>query len=581
MAEVMHGRPRLVHRALAVALIAVGLPLAAVGPVEAARLKTITITDTSIIEGNAGQQNLAFTLTWTGSKGGAAPSVQYATADGTATAGDDYTATSGTANLTNGGCRCATVNVPVKGDVTTEGTETFVVNLSNPSNATVADAQATGTVYDNEGSPSLVVGDLAANESAGSLGFTVQLTNPSASTVTVDYATADGTATAGDDYTATDGTVTFTPGQTSKPVTVTVASDDLAEDDETVLLDLSNPTNAAIVDAQGIGSIVNDDADPTVSIAEASVDEADPTAALTISLDAASGRETEIDYATDDGTAVAGDDYTATSGTLTIAAGATSATIDLPVTLDTLHEGDETLTVTLSGEVNLTLGTASATVTIADDDPVPTVAAADVSTGESASTVSVTIALSNPTLDEVTFDWATVDQTATGGADYVAASGSGSIAAGETSTTVDLTLTSDRTDEPNETLAIALTNVAGAVVGADGIVTLTDDDKTPTALTVRVAKTKTVIKAKGVLEPATTGLSVTVTLSKKKGTRFVKVATKTVAVRGLKDRDGDGKIDGAFRAPFPRPAKGTYRFTVVFSGTPDLRKTARSLTFKL
>jgi hypothetical protein len=209
------------------------------------------------------------------------------------------------------------------------------------------------------------------------------------------------------------------------------------------------------------------------------------------------------------------------------------------------------------------------------------VAAADVSTGESAATVSVTIALSNPTLDEVTFDWATVNQTATGGADYVAASGSGAIAAGETTTTVDLTLTGDRTDEPNETLAIALTNVTGADVGADGVVTLTDDDKAPTALTVRVAKAKTVVKAKGVLEPATTGLSVTVTLSKKKGTKFVKVATKTAAVKGLKDRDGDGKTDGAYRAPFPRPAKGTYRFTVTFSGTVDLKKTTRSLTFTL
>lgn len=93
--------------------------------------------------------------------------------------------------------------------------------------------------------------------------FTVTLSPASAQTVTVDYATSDGTATAGSDYTATSGTVTFTPGQTSRTVTVTVLNETLVEPDETVILTLSNPSNATIGDATGTGTIRTDDTDAT------------------------------------------------------------------------------------------------------------------------------------------------------------------------------------------------------------------------------------------------------------------------------------------------------------------------------
>ena len=109
-------------------MVVVGLiPLLTATPALAARQKTIRINDASVVEGDAGQKNMTFTISWTGAKGGAAPSVNYATANVTATSAADYTATSGTASLANNGCRCATVNVPILGDTTTEGTETFTV----------------------------------------------------------------------------------------------------------------------------------------------------------------------------------------------------------------------------------------------------------------------------------------------------------------------------------------------------------------------------------------------------------------------------------------------------------------------
>jgi chitinase len=350
-------------------LVVVGLiPLVTAAPALAARQKTIRINDASIVEGDTGQKTMTFTVSWTGSKGGAAPTVHYTTADrgtgvGYATAGKDYTATSGTASMTNNGCRCATVPVLILGDHINEGTETFLVKLSIPVGGTIARAQGIGTIYDNDGPPSVVVTDVSGLEAGGSLTFDVLLTRATVGTVTTDYTTTDGTALAGSDFTAKSGTLTFAPGDTSKLFPVTIIDDSLAEDDETFTLNLSNATGGiAIVDPQGVGTIVNDDPDPIVSVANASVMEGDigtTTLSLPVTLSGTSGREVDVDYATSYGTATAGSDYTATSGTLIFAAGETSKQIDVSVTGDLLVEGNETFTVTLSSPFNAGLGTSA------------------------------------------------------------------------------------------------------------------------------------------------------------------------------------------------------------------------------
>jgi hypothetical protein len=571
----------LLPRIVALTLVGTALPLVVAAPASAARAKTVRIADAAIVEGNAGQQNLSFRLTWTGSKGGPAPSVQVATADVSATAGADYTSTTGTATLSNGGCRCTTFNVPIKGDGTTEGTETFVVNLSNVTNGTIGDAQAVGTIYDNEGPPTIVATDVAADEDAGTLSFGVLLTNTSTSTITVSYATSGGTAVAGTDFTSASGGLTFTPGQSSKTISLAMTDDALAEDDETVLLDLSSPTNASIADAQAVGTILNDDADPTASVADVTVDETAGQATFTVSLSGASGRETAVDYATTDANATAGEDYTTTGGTLTIPAGATSGTFDVPVADDAVHEGVETFTVTLSDEVDLTLGDASGTGAIDDDDPVPTLGVGSPTASESAGTATATFTLSNPSATDVTFDWATADGSATADADYTAAGGPLTITAGATSVSGSVPILSDTSDEPGETVTIAVANLVGATDGGAGTLTITDDDPTPTALTAKVATTRTAVKAKGLLEPAAAGLTVKVTLLRKKGTRYVKVTAKVVPVKGLKDRDGDLLTDGAYVASFPRPARGAYRCKVAFLGTADLRRSGKVVSFRV
>ena len=186
-----------------------------------------------------------------------------------------------------------------------------------------------GTIYDNEGPPALVVLDGSATEGAGPVSLSVIMTSGSVTTQTVDYATSDGSATAGSDYTATSGTLTFTTGQTSKTIPVTLIDDALNEADETFTVTLSNAT-VALTDATATGTIFDDDPEPSVSIADASASEAAGQVGFTISISAVSGQEVDVDYTTTDGTALAGSDYTATTGTAVIPAGQTSVEVDVP-----------------------------------------------------------------------------------------------------------------------------------------------------------------------------------------------------------------------------------------------------------
>ena len=557
--------------------------MATATPASAARVKTIKIADASIVEGDVGQKTMTFSLTWTGAKGGGAVSVGYATADGSATAGSDYTAQTGTATFNNG-CKCASIAVAILGDTMTEGTETFFVNLSNPVNATIGDGQAIGTIYDNEGPPAFVVTDASAEEGAGSLSFSVLMTNASAGTQTVDYATADGTAVAGSDYTAKNGTLTFTTGQTSKTIAVSITNDAVNEADETFTIGLSNAT-LTIDDPTAIGTIVNDDPEPTLTVADAAASEADGTIAFTITSSAVSGQDVDVDYATTDATAAAGADYTATSGTATIPAGATTATVEVALVDDSTYETDETFTLDLSAEFNAILGDVQATGTIIDDDPEPTVSIAGSSVTEGnvgTKAMTFTATLSNPSAFASDADWATADGTATAGVDYTAATGTVSFAPGETVAQITVDVLGDTDAEPDETFSVTLSAPNGLTLGTSTATgTILDDDRLATTLSVKVIAAKTKVGAKGVLESATADAQVTITLLKWKSGAWVQLGSRVVGVTKLGDRDADGKADAQYRGTFKRPTKGNYKLTISFAGNAVLFPCTKSATFKL
>ena len=282
----------------------------------------ISLDDVSVLEGNFGIVSATFNVSLS-SPSGRSVSVDYASANGTATAPVDYLSATGTLDFAAGETT-KQVTVLVNGDLLNEANETFFLNLTNAVNATIADSQGLGAITDDDGPPSLSVNDVTVTEGDSgttSATFTVTLAPASGQNVSVDYSTADGTATAPADYAATSGTLTFAPGQTTRTVSVQVAGDTVDEINETFTVNLSNAVNAAIADGTGLGTILDDDSLPALSINDVTVTESDAgttSATFTVGLNAPSAHAISVDYGTADGTATAPADYAAGSGSLTL-----------------------------------------------------------------------------------------------------------------------------------------------------------------------------------------------------------------------------------------------------------------------
>lgn len=219
---------------------------------------SIAIADVTMTEGNTGTQTASFTVTLSASWYQSV-SVQFLTANGSAASGSDYQSTGGTVSFAAGET-ARTLSVSVIGDRLAESNETFVVNLSNPTNATIADSQGLGTITDDE--PRIAISDVSQSEGKKghtSFTFTVTLSAAYDQAVTVSFGTANGTATTSD-YTAQSGSRTFSTGQTQKTITIVVNGDKKKESDETFFVNLSgNSSNSLLLDGQGLGTILNDD----------------------------------------------------------------------------------------------------------------------------------------------------------------------------------------------------------------------------------------------------------------------------------------------------------------------------------
>ncbi len=212
----------------------------------------------AVPEGQTGDTTYASIAVTLSAPSGVAASVDWSTADGTATAGSDYTASSGTVSFAPGETTQA-VLVPVIGDNASEGDETFDVNLSSPVEATIGNATNVVTIVDNDPIPpgSAVLSVTGAKVLEGRSGtkvlsLTVTRGGETTTAVNVDYATSDGTALAPTDYVAAAGTLAFTANQTSATVDVTVNGDGRLEHDETFFLSLLNPS-AGAADPDGAG----------------------------------------------------------------------------------------------------------------------------------------------------------------------------------------------------------------------------------------------------------------------------------------------------------------------------------------
>ena len=427
-----------------------------------------------------------------------AASTQNVTVDyavtGTATgSGTDYTLANGTLTISAGATSGTITIAGIVDDGLDEANETVIVTLSNPSNATLGSDDAhTYTITDNDDAPVVDFNITSSNgaESTSSKALTVDLSAASSQNVTVDYAVT-GTATgSGTDYTLANGTLTINAGNTSGTITIaSIVNDSLDEANETVIVTLSNPSNATLgSDDAHTYTITDNDNAPVVDFNSTSSNGAESTSskALTVDLSAASGQNVTVDYAVTGTATGSGTDYTLANGTLTISAGSTSGTITIAsIVNDSLDEANETVIVTLSSPNNATLGSDDThTYTINDNDDAPVVDfnATSSSGAESVSSKAITVDLSAASSNNVTVDYA-ITGTATGsGTDYTLANGTLTITAGATSGTITIgSIVNDSIDEANETVIVTLSNPSNATLGSDKVhtYTITDDDSAP------------------------------------------------------------------------------------------------------
>ncbi len=352
----------------------------------------------AVVEGDGAP----FTVTASETPSGAPVAVAY-TVSGTARAGSDYTAPSGTVTLAAGASQ-ARFTIVTRADEEPEELETIVVQLEHaatttgesaavdntPATVTLVEPPSTthgsgvgnGTVTQEDEIPVLAIQDAAAAENAGSMSFQVLLARAKEQVVSVSYETKDATASSssGSDYADTAGVLTFVPGEPlEQSIIVPIAADGEDEPDEVFSVSLHSPMNAALGDAEAIGTIVdNRNAErqpgvdlPTLTIANSRASEGDGPMRFTVTLNRMSDREVTVSYETSGFSAKPATDYQHTSGRLTFGANDPhlTRTIDVPIVQDDrIDDLVELFFVILSAPVNAVLSVASASGTIEDDD---------------------------------------------------------------------------------------------------------------------------------------------------------------------------------------------------------------------
>ena len=281
----------------------------------------LSIGDASVVEGDSGTQYAVVQVTITQPHGNNV-NVNYSTFNGSATAGNDYNASSGKLTFTKNETS-KSILVPIRGDLVAEPSESFSVRLSNAKGAQISRGEGFIYIADNE--PRVSIGDASIIEGdadTATMTFNVYLQYASSLPVHINYATADGTATADSDYTAVSSSLTIAPGETQGTIEVAVNGDLAPEWDETILVNLTTPdAYVVITDNVGVGMIYDNEA--RISIYDAYQDYYANTITFYVYLSVAQNDVVTVDFTTWDGYAIADVDYLATSGTLTFNPGET------------------------------------------------------------------------------------------------------------------------------------------------------------------------------------------------------------------------------------------------------------------
>ncbi len=389
-------------------------------------------------------------------------------------------------------------------DITVESDETAILTVVSGASYDVGTpASATGTITNDDTDVTVAVAPSSVEEDGvPNLVYTFTRNGVTAGALTVNF-TVNGTATFNTDYTqtgaatftATDGTVTFAAGSSTATVTVDPTTDNTVEPNETVILTLAAGTGYNVANpSTATGTITNDDAEVTLAVAPLSVDEdgvpnlvytftrtGDTTGALAVNFSVGGTATFNTDY-TQTGAAT----FTPPNGTVTFAAGNTTATVTVDPSADVTAEPNETVILTLAAGADYNIGTPStATGTILNDDTTVSVAVSPLATDEDGATNLVYTFTRSDSSGELTVNFSiggtatfNTDYTQTGAATFTPPTGTVTFADGSLTATVTVDPSADTTVEPDETVILTVTAGAGYTVGvpASATGTITNDD---------------------------------------------------------------------------------------------------------
>ncbi len=344
----------------------------------------LSINDVTLTEGDSGISSATFSVNLS-APSSKTVSVSFYSAPQDATKDVDYQTTLGRITF-EPGTTSKTITVQIIGDTLDEFDEQFSVLLAYPLNANVSKGGGNGTILDNDPPPNVSISDISVlegNSGTTSAIFTVILSTASGKPISVEYVTADGTATSGSDYVSKSGNVMVLPGAISSTIAIQVNGDTMVESDETFLVNLTGVVNAMIGRGQGVATILNDDSAMQLSSATYTVNEDTPRVDINLARTGDLTSAVSVKFTTNDaagltncnvlntGIASPRCDYINTLGTMSFAAGEYSKSFSVAIIDDSYAEGNESFTVSLTGVSGATLGAQStATITIVDNDTV-------------------------------------------------------------------------------------------------------------------------------------------------------------------------------------------------------------------
>ncbi|MCR9202079.1 MAG: putative Ig domain-containing protein [Planctomycetaceae bacterium] len=432
----------------------------------------INISDITVAESD-GSVSIVLSLT---EESGSEVVASLSTADGSAVSGSDYTPFSGQVTFAAGVVE-KTVAVGLLDDSLPEDAEYFFLNALSVTNADpVGDALI--DIADDDGPmdgsiPKLSIVDAVTVENSGSVFVTISGDDLNGQAVSVEVTSQDATAQEGSDFVAVSTTVEIPAGESFTTVEVKIIDDAIPEEREELRLILSSPSVGRIVDATAVVSIVDDDSTPLpiLSVTDLTVDESAGDAFVIVNLDRAAETDVSFEYQTIAASAISGEDYQATTGTVTIPSGETSATVPVQILDDLSYEQREHFLLEVSNAVSATVADNIGRVQITDvgiylDDAV---------FDEDVGVVSYTGGLTAPFSQGHFFQIDSWDLTATETEDYELLT-TGSVSDDRMSFAFDIEILDDLDIENPESFALYFSSVTGLDPISGAVITINDND---------------------------------------------------------------------------------------------------------